>query len=104
MKTKLTAAALALTLLICSCAVTPKQRLYDSKVTFLGALKTINILKDAGRFDEKEIEQIRIFANAGAEIIEQWEKDGDIAPDVMTSFETIIEQLLYYETEGRKNE
>jgi hypothetical protein len=103
MKTKLIALALAL-LIISGCATTPKQRLYDSKVTFLGVLKTINVLKDAGRFDEKEVEQIRVFAKAGAEIISQWERDGDIAPDIMSSFETIIEQLLYYETKGRKNE
>ncbi len=103
MKTKL----LILSLFLiggCETFQTPEQRLYNSKLTFLGTIKTINVLKEAGRFDEKDIEQIRSFANSGHEILKQWEDDGGMTPDLLDAFETILSELAKYKLKGVDNE
>ena len=100
MKTKL---IILMLLLVSGCAVTPQQRRINTKTVFLGAIKTINILKDAGRFSEKEIEQIKVFANKGNEILKDWEESGSISPDVMEVLETAISELIAYKERGKTN-
>jgi hypothetical protein len=74
-------------------------------LVFLGTVKTINILKEAGRFDQEEIDEIKVFANAGNKILIQWEKTGGPTPDLLEAFETILEELTIYRIKGRtKNE
>jgi len=89
---------------LCGCAVTPEQKLYDTKLTFLGTIKTVNVLKDAGRFDEKEISAIRVFAKSGQDILVNWEAEGSVTPDVFSTFETILEELIKYRAKGVANE
>jgi hypothetical protein len=89
---------------LCGCAVTPEQRLYDAKLTFLGTLKTVNVLKEADRFSDKDLTAIRAFAKAGQDILVKWEAEGSITPDVLGTFETILEELIKYRVKGVANE
>ena len=102
MKTKLI--ILAMCLVVSGCALTPEQQLYNHKLAFLGTVKTVNVLKDAGRFDEKELKEIRAFANAGNEILLQWEEAGGITPEPLDAFETILRELVAYRLRGTTNE
>jgi len=91
--------------LVLGCAATPEQRLLSSQLTFLGTVKTLNVLKEAGRFDEKELAEIKVFANSGDKILLQWEKAGGPIPDLLDAFETILEELVAYKMKGTtKNE
>ena len=103
MKTKLI--ILAICLLISGCGATPEQRLHSSQLTFLGTIKTINVLKEAGRFNDREMAEIRVFANSGDKILLQWEEAGGPTPDLIEAFETALEELIAYKIKGRtKNE
>ena len=70
----------------------------------MGTIKTVNVLKDAGRFDEKEISAIRVFAKSGQDILVNWEAEGSVTPDVFSTFETILEELIKYRAKGVANE
>lgn len=103
MKQKLTILLVAI-LLISGCAVTPEQQLYNHKLAFLGTLKTINVLKEANRFDADELKEIRAFANAGNEILLQWEVVGGTTPEPLGAFEVILRELIAYRLRGTTNE
>ena len=92
-------------LAVSGCGLTPEQRLHNSQLTFLGTVKTVNILKDAGRFNQREIDEIKVFANAGDKILIQWEQAGGPTPDLLEAFETALAELVSYRIKGRnKNE
>ena len=76
----------------------------NHKLAFLGTLKTINVLKEANRFDAEELDEIRAFANAGNEILLQWEAVGGTTPEPLDTFEVILKELIVYRLRGATNE
>jgi len=88
-------------LAVSGCGVTPERQLHNSQLIFLSTVKTINILKEAGRFDQEEIDEIKVFANAGNKILIQWEVAGGPTLDLLEAFETALAELTSYKIKGR---
>jgi hypothetical protein len=89
-------------LLISGCVLTPKQELYNSQLAFLGTVNTLNILKEADRFNEKEVAEITVFINSGFKIIDKWAETG-INPEFADAFRTVLTELTVYKIKGKTN-
>ena len=86
-------------LLIPSCQTTnPKNDLLFAQNAFLRTVNSLTILRDAGKFDEGEIIEIKALISTGDRLLDIWTdavlEGKEIPPSDV--FETILLQLIAY--------
>lgn len=105
--------ALMLTcLIVISCAGCAMQNL-DTKAELLFAqkvfLRTVNsltLLREAEKFDDGEIDSIKVLINSGDSILDQWTDavlEGKEAPGIVDAFDIVLQELIDYRKRGEKD-
>ena len=85
----------------------PKAELLFSQKTFLRIVNSLTILREAGKFDDAEIERIKFLVNSGDNILDQWTLavlEGRESPDIIDAFDIVLRELIKYKERGESNE
>jgi hypothetical protein len=78
----------------------PRADLVASQKIFAATVDSLTALQQAGTFSAEETEQIGIFINLGGGLLDQWEiavKSGITSPDIIESFQEVLNKLIEYQ-------
>lgn len=84
----------------------PKGDLLLAQNSFLRAVNSLTILREAGKFSEDDIARIKVAVISGDKFLDQWTEavlEGKEFPDAIGLFENILQELIKYRRAGEEN-
>ena len=77
----------------------PRAQLLASQKTFVATVDSLTALQQAGKFSQEETERLTVLIHAGQQYLNEWQtavQAGQSHPDVIQSFQTVLDTLIEY--------
>ena len=107
MKTKLIMLTVCLVLINgCVTQLDPKTELLFAQKTFLGTINSLTILREADKFSDGEVANIKTLINSGDRILDKWTDavlEGKDSPSLADAFNAVLTELINYRERGENN-